>query len=144
MSGVVTGSTIANQAQFTATGQVSGQPIAQLSDDPTTPAGPDATRIPTGGAPVLESEKTVVDDNGGTLLVGETVTYTVVVSNRGNVAATGVRIRDPIPTNAAYLSGTRRMPRALPDHYAAGSANEAVCYAYEARNTWRAHAGAKK
>jgi yecA family protein len=42
----------------------------------------------------------------------------------------------------AYLSGARRMPRALPDHYAAGSANEAVCYAYEARNTWRAHAGA--
>lgn len=107
-AGVVPGSTIANQAQFTATGQVSGQPIAQLSDDPTTPAGPDATRIPTGGAPVLESEKTVVDDNGGTLLVGETVTYTVVVSNRGNVAATGVRIRDPIPTNAAYLSGTLR------------------------------------
>ncbi len=42
----------------------------------------------------------------------------------------------------AYLNGSRRMPKALPGHYAAGSANEAVCYAYEARNTWRAHAGA--
>ncbi|MFO0255178.1 MAG: hypothetical protein ACK52V_13770 [Betaproteobacteria bacterium] len=105
---VVPGTVLSNQASLSGTGQGSGQPVSQLSDDPTTPATPDPTRIFTGGAPVLESEKTVVDDNGGTLLAGETITWTVVLTNRGSAPATGVRIVDAMPGNVTYLPGSLR------------------------------------
>ena len=105
---VVPGTAISNQASLSGQGQGSGLPVSQLSDDPTTPPAPDPTRIFVGGAPVLESEKTVVDDNGGILLVGETLTYTIVLTNRGSASTTNVRLADPIPVNATYLPGSLR------------------------------------
>ena len=36
--------------------------------------------------------------------VGSQLTYTVTVSNQGNVAADGVTVTDPLPTGTTYVS----------------------------------------
>jgi len=42
----------------------------------------------------------------------------------------------------AYLTGTRRMPRTLPDHMGLGDGDEAVEATYEMAAAWRATPGA--
>lgn len=47
--------------------------------------------------------KSVVDDNGGQPEAGDTLTYTLVVTNNGVAAETGVSISDAIPAFASFL-----------------------------------------
>ena len=44
----------------------------------------------------------------------------------------------------AYLLGHRRLPKNLPDSYAAGSKEEAACFAADLQLAWNAHPTAKK
>ncbi|WP_129338621.1 Ig-like domain-containing protein [Cellulomonas endophytica] len=56
--------------------------------------------------PQLLGTKTVVDDNGGSVEVGDTLTYTVPVENIGLDVASDSRLFDAIPTGTTYVPGS--------------------------------------
>lgn len=94
--GVVSGTSITNQASIVADG-----PIVEVSDDPATPDDDDATVIVVNGDPDLSaSTKTVVNVTGGAFLrPGDTIEYTITVENSGFGPAQNVTVIDPIPQN---------------------------------------------
>ena len=65
-----------------------------LSDDATTPAPADATRLIVDARPVLVAQKTAIDEDGGALLPGDRVRYVLRVDNVGNGAAGDVQVVD--------------------------------------------------
>ena len=68
-----------------------------------------ATRVQ--AAVNLVASKTVADDNGGSPRPGETLTYSLTVSNTGTTAATSVVLSDPIPPAPPICRGPS--PRAI-------------------------------
>ncbi len=58
-----------------------------------------------GGA-ILDMRNTVADDNGGSLLAGETLTYTIILNNNGGTSATNAVITDSIPANTTYVANS--------------------------------------
>ncbi|MGW6131064.1 beta strand repeat-containing protein [Cellulomonas sp. NPDC055163] len=56
--------------------------------------------------PKLLGTKTVVDDDGGQVLLGDTLTYTVPVENIGLDTASVSRFFDAIPTGTSYVPGS--------------------------------------
>ncbi|UCE19340.1 MAG: VWA domain-containing protein, partial [Gemmatimonadota bacterium] len=80
---------IANQG-WVNSNQVSDKP----TDDPDTPAPDDPTVTPVVAGPIIEADKTDTDLNGGNLEPGETLEYTVTISNSGNQNAVGLRFTD--------------------------------------------------
>jgi large repetitive protein len=59
--------------------------------------------------PRLEMSKTFVDVNGGAVNPGDTLRYTVMMTNTGVDAATRVVLDDAIPANTTYLPGSLRV-----------------------------------
>ncbi|WP_354700988.1 hypothetical protein DSM112329_01283 [Paraconexibacter sp. AEG42_29] len=57
-------------------------------------------------APKIDQTKTVTDDNGGDVLQGDVLTYTVTGKNNGLDGATGFVLRDPIPANTTFVPGS--------------------------------------
>jgi uncharacterized repeat protein (TIGR01451 family) len=57
-------------------------------------------------APVLTIQKSSMDVNGGTLVPGDTISYTIVVSNTGTANATGGVISDSVPVNTTFVPGS--------------------------------------
>jgi uncharacterized repeat protein (TIGR01451 family) len=57
-------------------------------------------------APKIEQTKTVVDDNGGVVEQGDTLTYTIAGKNNGQDGTSGFILRDPIPANSTYVPGS--------------------------------------
>lgn len=57
-------------------------------------------------APKIVQTKTVVDDNGGDVEQGDTLTYTVSGTNTGQDGTAGFVLRDPIPANTTYVPGS--------------------------------------
>ncbi len=55
---------------------------------------------------VSSLSKSAVDVNGGELLPGDVIEYTVAFVNSGQDGATNVVVRDPIPANTSYVPGT--------------------------------------
>ena len=55
---------------------------------------------------VTSLDKTATDINGGELLPGDIIEYTVAFVNSGQDGATNVVVTDPIPANTSYLPGT--------------------------------------
>ncbi len=80
------------------------------SDDPTTPEIDDATVVVVGAVPDLSrtiKRVTPGDENGdGFVQAGESLLWTVEVTNRGPVAAQGVVIADDLAENTRYRAGT--------------------------------------
>lgn len=75
---------------------------AVLDDgDPTTTDPSDGEETPVDAAPVLDVAKT---DNGVTAEPGDTVTYTITVTNRGDTGATGVFITETVPANSTFVA----------------------------------------
>ncbi len=52
------------------------------------------------------STKTVSDLNGGLVSTGDTLRYTIVVRNSGNMSSTGVVVTDTVPANTTYVAGS--------------------------------------
>src|SRR5205809_103553 len=100
---VASGTAISNQ------GFVNGNGIVdQPSDDPRTPAPNDPTIDVLGSRPVLYAEKRVVlfTDLGspGIIDPGDVLRYTITVNNSAAIAATGLVLNDPVPTNTTYVA----------------------------------------
>lgn len=78
-----------------------------LSDDPLTPAPNDPTRFTVVSiADLAGSPKAVQDVNGGQVLPGDDLVYTIKVTNAGTDVAHGVQLVDPIPGSATLVPGT--------------------------------------
>src|SRR5436309_6942179 len=102
---VASGTAISNQ------GFVNGNGIVdQPSDDPRTLAPNDPTIDVVGSRPVLYAEKRVVlfTDLGspGIIDPGDVLRYTITVNNSAAIAATGVVLNDPVPTNTTYVANS--------------------------------------
>jgi uncharacterized repeat protein (TIGR01451 family)/fimbrial isopeptide formation D2 family protein len=110
-TGVVNGTVISNQG-FVNGSSASGATLTeQPSDDPATPTADDPTRDIVGNLPLIDSTKTVqVIDNGGStpgqVDQGDTLRYTITVTNSGATAATNVVFTDAIPTGTTYTPNT--------------------------------------
>ena len=81
------------------------------SDDPSTATANDPTKFVITSQSILAMTKTFVDDNGGALLPGDTVTYTLTVNNTlGSAASSGtITVTDTVPGNLSIVgtpSGT--------------------------------------
>ncbi len=95
------GTSIANQADTTTT---SLPALTVLSDDPSTGAALDPTRFTVTSQAVIGLNKTVVDDNSGAVLPGETVTFTLALSASGDAPAEGVFIEDVLDPRLTFVS----------------------------------------
>jgi uncharacterized repeat protein (TIGR01451 family)/fimbrial isopeptide formation D2 family protein len=94
------GTVIANQGSVTSS-EVS---VPVLSDDPALPGGADPTRVTVTSAPFLTMTKVATDVNGGDLLPGETVSYTLILTNTGDAAARNVTVTDAVPATLHTLA----------------------------------------
>ena len=92
-TGLDDGTAIQNQALLTAT----GQPVAQKSDDPTTPTVSDATTVSVQSKVDFSKAKlSVVDVNGGDVRPGDALTYTLTLRNDGDGAAKATTVTLPL------------------------------------------------
>ncbi len=81
-----------------------------LTDADVNPAnGSQPTEIPVGSAPALRVTKQVSDLNGGLAVAGDTLVYTITLTNAGNAAATNVRLFDDVPAELTYIAGSTRV-----------------------------------
>ena len=105
---VVEGTLIANQGFVNGAGEGSGPFVERPSDDPATPVPDDPTIDIVGNLPLVDAHKVVaiVDDQNGNGAAdpGDTLRYTIVVSNFGAVPATGVVLTDDVPQYTTYVA----------------------------------------
>jgi uncharacterized repeat protein (TIGR01451 family)/fimbrial isopeptide formation D2 family protein len=112
---------IENQGFVNSNGIGSGPQPEQPSDDPNTPIADDPTRNIVGNLPLLYAHKTVVKCNPNTIpgdqnecdpnqsdIVnsGDTLLYTIVISNFGTIPATDVVLSDNVPSNTSYVENS--------------------------------------
>ena len=108
---LVTNSQISNSASI-----ASGSVQAAASD--TTPLA--------GGPPIIDASKTATDVDGGSLLPGDTLLYTLSISNVGSTDTVNASLTDAIPANTTYIPGSTKLNGTIvPDNgstmpYAAG------------------------
>lgn len=89
------GTVLSEQARITATGLVTPVP----SDDPTTSALDDATKLTVVARSGFGAIMTVTDDNGGQVVPGDVLTYTLTVTNTGTAPLRNVTVQSPIVPN---------------------------------------------
>ena len=105
---------IENQGFISGSGAGSGPQPEQPSDDPNTPIPEDSTRNIVGNLPLLYAHKTVekvkIDPNeSDTVSPGDTLSYTIVISNIGTIPATDVVLSDNVPSNTSYVENSLRL-----------------------------------
>jgi uncharacterized repeat protein (TIGR01451 family) len=57
-------------------------------------------------SPLITSDKTVLDVNGGSVNPGDVLEYTVTIKNTGTLSASGVKFEDNIPAGSTYVTGS--------------------------------------
>ncbi len=97
------GSLVLNQAQIG-----SSTLPTQLSDDPSITGTPNPTQTLITSAPAFRVLKTVQDITSGTstVMAGDTLRYTITVKNVGTENATGVTLRDQVPSYTTYVANS--------------------------------------
>ncbi|MBI1920965.1 MAG: DUF11 domain-containing protein [Geobacter sp.] len=110
---VVAGTLISNQGFVDGSGAASGPCPEQPSDNPATPVPNDPTTVVVGNLPLVYALKTVQlagDVNGNGLVdSGDTLQYTITVTNSGAAPATGVVLSDADPANTTYVANSVQM-----------------------------------
>jgi uncharacterized repeat protein (TIGR01451 family) len=80
-----------------------------VSDDPSTAAPSDVTRVVIDSAPLLSLQKTIVDDDadsdGGAFEPGDAVTVTLTLENDGDAVAHDVVVADVLPAGLVHEDG---------------------------------------
>ncbi|GMG86400.1 isopeptide-forming domain-containing fimbrial protein [Biformimicrobium ophioploci] len=115
------GTLISNQGFLNGTGAGSGAFTERPSDDPATDVADDPTVDVVGQLPLLLAHKTVAIevDNGTASILdpGDTLRYTIVITNTGEVDATLAELLDPVPANTTYVAGSTYLNDvAVPDN----------------------------
>jgi len=111
----INGSVISNQGFVNGDGKGSGPFIEQVTDDPGTVTIGDPTVDIVGSLPLIDALKTVaiqiesVTGTPGIVDPGDTLRYTMVVSNAGSLPATGVVLVDATPANTTYVANSVRL-----------------------------------
>ncbi|HEY5973201.1 MAG TPA: SdrD B-like domain-containing protein, partial [Geobacteraceae bacterium] len=110
---VVAGTLISNQGFVDGSGAASGPFPEEPSDNPATPVLNDPTTVVVGNLPLIYALKTVQlagDVNGNGLVdPGDTLQYTVTLTNSGATPATGVVLTDAVPANTTYVANSVQM-----------------------------------
>ncbi|MEI7527934.1 MAG: isopeptide-forming domain-containing fimbrial protein [Elusimicrobiota bacterium] len=81
----------------------------EAGNDPANPNDDDPTSVTIRSAPGLYFKKTATDDNGGSFVVGDIVTYTMHIRNTGTERSLGSFLVDPVPPNTTYVPGSTRL-----------------------------------
>lgn len=106
----INGAVISNQGFVNGDGKGSGPFTEQVTDDPTTATLGDPTVDVLGSLPLVDSLKTVtLSADGGTLGIvdpGDTLLYTITISNAGASTATGVVLVDAVPIGTSYVANS--------------------------------------
>jgi uncharacterized repeat protein (TIGR01451 family) len=110
-SAIDNGTTVLNQAQlpsFTTLPLLSDRVGDAING---TPVPPVATPTLISSKPIMKVEKISQDITGDplVLMAGDTLHYIITVKNIGNENAHSVTLRDMIPANTIYVSGTTRL-----------------------------------
>jgi uncharacterized repeat protein (TIGR01451 family)/fimbrial isopeptide formation D2 family protein len=110
---VMDGTLISNQGFVDGSGAASGSFPEQASDDPATPVPNDPTTVVVGNLPLVYALKTVqlagdVNSNGQ-VDPGDTLQYTITLTNSGATPATGVVLTDAVPANTSYVANSVQM-----------------------------------
>ncbi|MEN8135067.1 MAG: isopeptide-forming domain-containing fimbrial protein [Thermodesulfobacteriota bacterium] len=118
----IDGTVISNQGFVSGAGQGSGPFTEAPSDDPGTATVNDPTVDVVGSLPLIDAQKTVTlqVDNGtpGIVDPGDTLRYTITITNAGAIPATGVTFTDATPANTTYKDNSVQlngMPVGQPD-----------------------------
>ena len=99
-----------------ATVAISDDPTVNGIADPFIALDEDRTRVTIVSAPLFRVQKISTDLNGGVLLAGETLRYTLTVVNIGTEDAVNATLRDAIPVNTAYVANSTTLNGApVPD-----------------------------
>lgn len=100
---ITSGTVVLNQAQLSIGGEQFG-----VSDDPAIGGTEDPTETLISSEPLFEVEKTSQDLSGdaAVLLPGETLRYTLTVTNIGGEDAIDMVLRDQVPANTTYVAGS--------------------------------------
>lgn len=91
-------------------------------------------------APQIQAVKSLVDVNGGQVEPGDTLDYTVTLTNTGDDAASDVVVTDPIPVGTTFVPGSLEIDGAGKTDVAGDDEAEFDAGANEA--TWRVGTGA--
>lgn len=119
---LVNGTLITNQGFVTAEGAGSPALPEKPSDDPATPAPDDPTIDVIGNEPLLDVLKQVaieVDNSSPNILdPGDTLLYTITITNIGASDATDVVLTDLVPADTTYVADSLKLngePVGVPD-----------------------------
>lgn len=93
-----------NTAQVSTQGRITGGNFSTvLTDDPDVAGAADPTVTPIDAAPDLVITKT---DGASTTAAGQTVVYTLQVTNVGDQGATGVLVSETVPADTTFNAGS--------------------------------------
>ena len=122
--------------------------VFQAITTDTAPLGFSENRAVTIGSRSNGSQEFIAEDNcfvyvtnlamnksssaGGTVNPGETITYTVVISNPGGAASTNITVSDPLPIGTTYSAGSSQVT--APIHPVETLRDEVASVAYDGSN----------